>query len=42
MVERSGSSNVEANVWDTGVEFREISERDRKIVDSFVKTIVSD
>lgn len=42
VVERSGSSNVEANVWDTGIEFREISERDRKVVDSFVKTIVSD
>lgn len=42
VVERSGSNNVEANVWDTGIEFRKISERDRKIVDSFVKTIVSD
>lgn len=42
VVERSGSSNVEVNVWDTGIEFREISARDRKIVDSFVKTIISD
>lgn len=42
VIERSGSSNIEANIWDTGIEFREISERDRKTVDSFVKTIVSD
>jgi len=42
VLERSGSNNVESNVWDTGIEFREISERDRKIVNSFVKTIISD
>jgi len=41
VVERSGSNNVEANVWDTGIEFREISERDKKVVGSFVKAIVS-
>ena len=42
VVKRPGSSNVEVNVWDTGIEFREISERDRKIVNSFVKTIIPD
>jgi len=40
VVEKSGSQKSEANIWDTGIEFYEIAERDRKIVESFVNTVI--
>ena len=42
VVERSGSQKKEANIWDTGIEFHEIAERDRKVIKSFVDTVISD
>ncbi len=42
VVERSGSKKSEANIWDTGIEFHEIAARDRKVVENFVNTIISD
>jgi len=41
VVEKSGSEKTEANIWDTGIEFYEIAERDRKIVESFVNAAIS-
>ncbi|NQT28733.1 MAG: PilZ domain-containing protein [Candidatus Omnitrophica bacterium] len=42
VVEKSGSEKREANIWDTGIEFYDIAERDRKVVESFVNTVISD
>ena len=36
------SDNEEANIWDTGVEFYEIAERDRKVVENFVDAAIAD
>jgi len=41
VVEKSGSKKSEANIWDTGIEFYEIAERDKKVVGSFVNTAIS-
>ncbi len=41
VVERSGSDNVEFNIWDTGIEFYEIAGRDRKVISNFVDAIIS-
>jgi len=42
VVEKSDSKKVENNIWDTGIEFYEISDRDRKIIKDFVNTVASD
>lgn len=42
VVEKSGSEKREANIWDTGIEFYEIAERDKKVVESFVNIVISD
>ncbi|MFH1519757.1 MAG: PilZ domain-containing protein [Candidatus Omnitrophota bacterium] len=41
VVERSGSDNTQSNIWDTGIEFYEIAERDKKIIGNFVDAIIS-
>ena len=41
VVEKSGPKNSESNIWDTGIEFYEIVEKDKKIINSFVNTIIS-
>lgn len=38
VVARAGSQESEADSWDTGIEFYEIEERDRKAVEGFVNT----
>ena len=40
VVVKAGFEKSEVNIWDTGIEFYEITERDRKIVKSFVDTII--
>ncbi len=42
VVGKSGSKKAEGNIWDTGIEFYEISDRDRKIIEKFVNTVISD
>ena len=42
VVKKVGSNEDEADIWDTGVEFYEIAERDRKVVENFVDAAISD
>ena len=42
VVEKSGSNKSEPNIWDTGIEFYEIAEKDKKIIAGFINTIISD
>ena len=42
VVGKSGPEKTEANIWDTGIEFYEISEKDRKVVEKFVNIVIYD
>jgi len=42
VVKKVDSDDNEANIWDTGVEFYEIAERDRKVVENFVDAAIAD
>ncbi len=41
VVKKVGSKKEETDIWDTGVEFYEIAERDRKVVENFVKAAIA-
>lgn len=41
VVEKPDSGNNESSSWDTGIEFYEIDEKDKKTIDRFVNTIIS-
>ncbi|MCK4912817.1 MAG: PilZ domain-containing protein [Candidatus Omnitrophica bacterium] len=42
VVVKAGFEKSDINIWDTGIEFYEISERDKKTVKNFVDSITDD
>ncbi|MDP8290023.1 MAG: PilZ domain-containing protein [Candidatus Susulua stagnicola] len=42
VVVKAGFQKDDTNIWDTGIEFYEISDRDKKVVKDFVNSIILD